>query len=160
MCTAYLDDNWSNLSPSLHFRGSFDILGSLEFVPQMLNNCIQVYTPSRVRRKVYEFSGLLSDTLKFELVLRGDIWESIFNNHIPSKEDIWLYLFASEKERSASALYISICKGARGFKVEVPPCKGTFLLEIDHNLSLYVGLRDTFLYWSLCVAKIWWWERL
>ncbi|XP_027773929.1 uncharacterized protein LOC114077679 isoform X2 [Solanum pennellii] len=68
-------------------KGSFDILGDLEIVVGMLNNCIQAHTP-RVRRKVYEFSGLLPDTLKFELVLRGDIWESIFNNHIPSKEDI------------------------------------------------------------------------
>jgi len=90
----------------LHFRGSFDILGALEILPGMLNSCIQAHPPSRVRRKVYEFSRLLSDTLEFELVPRGDIWESLFNNHIPSKEDIGLYFFSSEKERSASVLYI------------------------------------------------------
>ncbi|WMV07645.1 hypothetical protein MTR67_001030 [Solanum verrucosum] len=82
------------------WKRSFDILGTLEFVPGMLNSCIQVHPPSRVRHKVYEFSRLLSDTLKFELVPRGDIWGSLFNNHILSKEDIGLYFFASEKERS------------------------------------------------------------
>ncbi|KAG5629625.1 hypothetical protein H5410_001342 [Solanum commersonii] len=75
-----------NLVPS--WKRSFDILGALEFVHGMLNSCIQAHPPSRVRRKVYEFSRLLSDTLKFELVPHGDIWESLFNNHIPSKEDI------------------------------------------------------------------------
>ncbi|XP_055815256.1 uncharacterized protein LOC129885061 [Solanum dulcamara] len=65
----------------------------------MLNNCIQAHPPSRVRRKVYEFSCLLPDTLKFERVPHGDIWESLFNNHIPGKEDIGLYFFTSEKER-------------------------------------------------------------
>ncbi|KAH0658842.1 hypothetical protein KY285_027388 [Solanum tuberosum] len=71
-------------------KGGFDILGALEILPGMLNSCIQAHPPSRVRRKVYEFSGLVPDTLKFELVPRGDIWESLFNNHIPSKEDIEL----------------------------------------------------------------------
>uniref|UniRef100_A0A0V0HBN4 Putative ovule protein n=1 Tax=Solanum chacoense TaxID=4108 RepID=A0A0V0HBN4_SOLCH len=87
-------------------KGSSDILGALEFVPGMLISCIKAHPPSRVRCKVYEFSGLFPDTLKFELVPRGDIWESLFNNHISSKEDIGLYFFASEKERLASALYI------------------------------------------------------
>ncbi|WMV34676.1 hypothetical protein MTR67_028061 [Solanum verrucosum] len=69
-------------------KGSSDILGALEFVHGILNGCIQAHPPSRVRRKVYEFSGHLPDTLKFELVPHGDTWESLFNNHIPSKEDI------------------------------------------------------------------------
>ncbi|KAK4362293.1 hypothetical protein RND71_017534 [Anisodus tanguticus] len=81
------------------WKGSFDILGALEFAPGMLNNCIQAYPPSRVRRKVYEFSRLLPGTLKFELVPRGDIWTSLFNNHCPGKEAIGLYFFASERER-------------------------------------------------------------
>ncbi|KAH0660626.1 hypothetical protein KY285_029237 [Solanum tuberosum] len=81
-------------------KGSSDILGALEFVHGMLISCIKAHPPSRARRKVYEFSGLFPDTLKFELVPHGDIWESLFNNHIPSKEDIGLYFFASEKERS------------------------------------------------------------
>ncbi|XP_015166918.1 uncharacterized protein [Solanum tuberosum] len=74
-------------------KGSSDILGALEFLPRMLNSCIKAHPPSRARRKVYEFSGLFPDTLKFELVPCGDIWESLFNNHIPSKEDIGLYFF-------------------------------------------------------------------
>ncbi|XP_055828560.1 uncharacterized protein LOC129896651 [Solanum dulcamara] len=31
---------------------------------------------------------------------RRDIWASLFNNHCPEKEDIGLYFFASERERS------------------------------------------------------------
>lgn len=90
----------------MNFRRSFDILGALKFVPWMLNSFIQAHPPSRVRLKVYEFSRILPDTLKFELVPHEDIWESLFNNHIPSKEDIGVYFFASEKERSAYVLYI------------------------------------------------------
>ncbi|CAN4086260.1 unnamed protein product [Withania somnifera] len=89
-----------------YWKGSFDILGGLEFAPGMFNNCIQAHPPSRVRRKVYEFLGLLPDTLKFELVPRGDIQGSLFNNHCPLKEDIGLYFFASERERSE--IYIAL----------------------------------------------------
>uniref|UniRef100_M1BEB2 Uncharacterized protein n=1 Tax=Solanum tuberosum TaxID=4113 RepID=M1BEB2_SOLTU len=32
------------------WKGSFDILSTLEFVPGMLNNCIQVHPPSKVKR--------------------------------------------------------------------------------------------------------------
>ncbi|CAN4088375.1 unnamed protein product [Withania somnifera] len=88
------------------WKGCFDILNSPEFVSGMFNNCIQAHPPSRVRRKVYEFSLLLPDTLKFELVQRGDIWASLFNNHCPGKEDIGLYFRASERERSE--IYISL----------------------------------------------------
>ncbi|XP_019069702.1 uncharacterized protein [Solanum lycopersicum] len=98
-----------NLVPS--WKRSFDILGALKFVPWMLNSFIQAHPPSRVRLKVYEFSRILPDTLKFELVPHEDIWESLFNNHIPSKEDIGVYFFASEKERFERyiALVKSIC---------------------------------------------------
>lgn len=71
----------------------------------MFNNCIQVHFPSKIRRKVYEFSRFLQDTLKFQLVPRENIWTSLFNNHIPGKENIGLYFFMSEKERSVFALY-------------------------------------------------------
>ncbi|XP_015166890.1 uncharacterized protein [Solanum tuberosum] len=88
------------------WMGNFDILGALELAPGLFNNCIQAHPPCRVRRKVYEFSGLLPDTLKFELVPRGDIWAGLFNSHFPDKEDIGLYFFASERERSER--YISL----------------------------------------------------
>ncbi|XP_059303699.1 uncharacterized protein LOC132055751 isoform X1 [Lycium ferocissimum] len=93
------------------WEGSFDILGAMEFAPGMFNNCIQAYPPSRIRRKVYEFSRILPDALKFELVPRGDIWTSLFNNHCPGKEDIGLYFFASQRERSE--LYISLVEFMR-----------------------------------------------
>uniref|UniRef100_M1BE89 PHD-finger family protein n=1 Tax=Solanum tuberosum TaxID=4113 RepID=M1BE89_SOLTU len=85
--------------PSIDPRGNFDILGALELAPGIFNTCIQAHPPCRVRRKVYEFSGLLPDTLKLELILRGDIWPSLFNNHCPSKKDIGLYFFESERKR-------------------------------------------------------------
>ncbi|KAK6791426.1 hypothetical protein RDI58_010507 [Solanum bulbocastanum] len=53
----------------------------------------------KVRRKVYEFSRLLPDTIKLELVLHGDIWPSLFDNHCLGKEDIGLYFFRSEIKR-------------------------------------------------------------
>ncbi|WMV07656.1 hypothetical protein MTR67_001041 [Solanum verrucosum] len=88
-------------------EGCFDILGSLEFVPGMLNSYILAHPPSIVRRKVYEFSGLLPDTVKSELDHRGNNWESLFNNHIPGKEDIGLYFFSSEKERKSTDVRLS-----------------------------------------------------
>ncbi|KAH0724758.1 hypothetical protein KY284_000623 [Solanum tuberosum] len=58
--------NWEN-------EGSFDFLGSFEFVLGMLNSYIMAHPPSIVRRKVYEFSGLLPDTVKSKLDRRGNI---------------------------------------------------------------------------------------
>uniref|UniRef100_M1DBF9 Zinc ion binding protein n=1 Tax=Solanum tuberosum TaxID=4113 RepID=M1DBF9_SOLTU len=86
----------SALVPS--WKGSVDILGALELAPGIFNCCIQAHPPCRVRRKVYELSGLLPDTLKLELVPRGDIWPSLFDNHCPGKEDIGLYFFESERK--------------------------------------------------------------
>ncbi|KAK4735517.1 hypothetical protein R3W88_009778 [Solanum pinnatisectum] len=77
----------------------------------MLNNGIHTHPPSRVRRKVYEFLGLLPHILKFELVPCGDIWASLFNNHCSGKEDIWLYFFASGRERSD--IYTALVKFMR-----------------------------------------------
>ncbi|XP_015166887.1 uncharacterized protein [Solanum tuberosum] len=77
------------------WKGSFDILGALELAPGIF----QAHPPCRVSRKVYEFLGLLPDTLKLELVPRGDIWPSLFDNHCPGKKDIGLYFFESEKKR-------------------------------------------------------------
>ncbi|PHT78088.1 hypothetical protein T459_16140 [Capsicum annuum] len=82
------------------WKGSFDILGTLPSVSGMLNNCIQAHPPSRIRRKVYEFSRKLPETLKFEVLPRENIWTSLFNDHSPGKEDIGMYFFASERERS------------------------------------------------------------
>lgn len=90
----------------LHFRGNFDILGALELAPGIFNTCIQAHPPCKVRRKVYEFSGLFPNTLKLELIPCGDIWSSLFNNHCPSKRDIGLYFFRSERKRSGSTLCI------------------------------------------------------
>ncbi|PHU25759.1 hypothetical protein BC332_04091 [Capsicum chinense] len=65
------------------WKGSFEIIGALKFTPRMLNNCIDTYPPSKVRRKVYEFSRRLPGTLKFKLVSHEAIWTSLFNSHLP-----------------------------------------------------------------------------
>ncbi|XP_016563342.1 uncharacterized protein LOC107862324 isoform X2 [Capsicum annuum] len=112
--------NESRMIPTTHpcdpakypsWKGSFDILGALDFAPGMFNNFIHAHPPSRVRRKVYEFSRVLPDTLKFELVPRGDNWASLFNDNCPGKEDIGLYFFASERERSE--IYIALVEFMR-----------------------------------------------
>ncbi|KAH0654417.1 hypothetical protein KY289_032095 [Solanum tuberosum] len=72
--------------------------GALKLAPEIFNNSIQAHPLCRVRRKVYEFSGLLPDTLKLELVPRGDIWPSLFNNQCSCKEDIGFYFFASGRK--------------------------------------------------------------
>ncbi|KAM3269188.1 hypothetical protein P3S67_031152 [Capsicum chacoense] len=85
------------LANSWNIGGSFDIKGAPEFPPGMINNCIQDYPPYKVRCKEYEFSTLFLGALKFELVPRGVIWTSLFNNHFPGKEDTGLYFLASER---------------------------------------------------------------
>ncbi|KAH0724760.1 hypothetical protein KY284_000625 [Solanum tuberosum] len=58
-----------NLVPS--WKRSFDILGALEFVPGMLNSCIQVHPPSRVRHKVSErYVALVDFMCSKDLVMR------------------------------------------------------------------------------------------
>ncbi|KAH0690560.1 hypothetical protein KY289_017918 [Solanum tuberosum] len=93
------------------WKGSFQISDASEFVQSDLNNFIQVHLPSKVKRKVYEFSWQLPHTLKFELVPRGNIWTKLFNNHCPGKEDVGLYFFTSERERSG--IYTSLVEYMR-----------------------------------------------
>ncbi|KAH0679007.1 hypothetical protein KY284_020092 [Solanum tuberosum] len=63
------------------WKGSFDVLGALDLAPGIFNNCIKAHPPCRVR------------------LPRGDIWPSLFDNHCPSKEDVGLYFFASQRKR-------------------------------------------------------------
>ncbi|PHT28112.1 hypothetical protein CQW23_32289 [Capsicum baccatum] len=84
LCDPALDPSW---------KGSFDILGALDFAHRLLNNIIHAHPPSRVRRNVYEFSRLLPDTLKFELVSCGENWENPFNDIVRAKKILdWISL--------------------------------------------------------------------
>ncbi|KAK4718908.1 hypothetical protein R3W88_017246 [Solanum pinnatisectum] len=96
------------------------------------------HPPCRVRRKVYEFSGLLPDTLKLELVARGDIWPSLFDNHCPGKEDIGLYLFESEKKRFEG--YITL--------VEFMHNKDLVMRTLINDVKLIILINEHFL-WGL-----------
>ncbi|KAH0729406.1 hypothetical protein KY290_000538 [Solanum tuberosum] len=139
--------------------GSFDILGSFEFVPGMLNSCIQGHPSSRVRRKVYEFSGLFPDTIKFELDCRGNIWESLFNNHILGKEDIGLYFFASEKERKWYFFPSCISKSKTIISAFITLQKNHTTIEIHYDKYLFEVFRclpsgqETSV--CACVSKRW-----
>ncbi|XP_009595024.1 PHD finger-containing protein 1 isoform X1 [Nicotiana tomentosiformis] len=113
------------------WKGSFVIFGDLK--PEMPKDPIQAYPPSRVRRKVYEFSRLLPDTLQFELVPRGHIWSSLFHNRYPGKEDIGLYFFASERERSEK--YIAL--------VEFMHVKDLVMRAFGHDVELLVLASTT-----------------
>nr|XP_027125320.1 uncharacterized protein LOC113741872 isoform X2 [Coffea arabica] len=65
-------------------------------------NGVQAYPPSRVLRKVYEFSKHMPEILGFELIPRGDLWPNLFQNYCLDRRDIGLYFFPSFIERCES----------------------------------------------------------
>ncbi|KAH6797302.1 hypothetical protein C2S52_021856 [Perilla frutescens var. hirtella] len=64
------------------------------------NHLVQAHPPSRVRRKIYEFSKQMPEVLQFESVPSGTFWKNLFNEYIPDKRDIALYFFPGVGERS------------------------------------------------------------
>ncbi|KAL3528462.1 hypothetical protein ACH5RR_007784 [Cinchona calisaya] len=87
------------------WNGSFKIYNDPKHHREM-NDGIQAYPPSRVRKKVYEFSKLMPEVLQFELVPRGDLWANLFQNYCLDKGDIGLYFFPSNTRRCKN--YISL----------------------------------------------------
>lgn len=77
-------------------RGRFKIYNDPEHGEM---NGVQAYPPSRVRRKVYEFSKHMPAILGFELLPRGDLWPNLFQNYCLDRRDIGLYFFPSFIER-------------------------------------------------------------
>lgn len=78
--------------------GSFKLSNAPKRVE--ISYSIQAYPPSRVLRKVYEFSKLMPEVLQFELVPRGDLWVDLFQQFCLDKRDIGLYFFPGNRERS------------------------------------------------------------
>ncbi|KAM3318831.1 hypothetical protein P3S67_006031 [Capsicum chacoense] len=71
LCDPSLAHSWKAFFPIINsifstfcIGGSFNIKGAPEFAPGMLNNCIQDYTPSKVRRKVSEIYTALVEFLR------------------------------------------------------------------------------------------------
>ncbi|XP_019200012.1 PREDICTED: uncharacterized protein LOC109193588 isoform X3 [Ipomoea nil] len=82
--------------PAQHpsWKGSFNVCDNLNF------KGFQAHHPLRVRRKVCEFSKLLPEILDFKLVPRGNLWGKLFHDYCPTREDVGLYFFPSDKDRS------------------------------------------------------------
>lgn len=83
----------------LSIRGSFNIQ------EDKLNPQLRAHPPSRVRRKVYEFSMKMPDVLHFQLVSAKSSWLNVFNELIPNENDIALYFFPSVEGRCVSTIH-------------------------------------------------------
>ncbi|KAI3463918.1 hypothetical protein Pfo_020581 [Paulownia fortunei] len=90
-------------SLSASWKGSFSIHG-LKHGELILQ--IQAHSPSRFRRKAYEFSKKMPQVLQFELVPCKTFWIYFFQENFPDRRDIGLYFFLSDRERSED--YVSL----------------------------------------------------
>ncbi|GER41958.1 RING/FYVE/PHD zinc finger superfamily protein [Striga asiatica] len=88
-CSPALDALW---------KGNFSILDDHRH--GKLNYQIRAHPPSKVRRKIYEFSKKMPEVLQFELVPLKELWINLFKGLIPDEKDIGLYFFPSARERS------------------------------------------------------------
>nr|GMC71958.1 uncharacterized protein LOC109193588 isoform X1 [Ipomoea batatas] len=82
--------------PAQHpsWKGSFNVCDNLNF------KGFQAHHPLRVHRKVCEFTMLLPEILDFKLVPRGNLWAKLFHDYCPTREDVGLYFFPSDKDSS------------------------------------------------------------
>ncbi|XP_058180774.1 uncharacterized protein LOC131299182 isoform X2 [Rhododendron vialii] len=90
-----LDSSWT---------GSFKIIDSIS--REELNDGFKAHPPSTVRGKVYEFSKKMPKVLQFKMLPRDNVWTDIFEDYYPTEDDIGLYFFSSDSQRSLS--YIAL----------------------------------------------------
>lgn len=79
-------------------RGSFKILDTVTC--KELNDGFIAHPPSKVRRKVYEFSKAMPQVLLFTMIPLHNVWTDIFQDYCPGEDDIGLYFFSSNSQRS------------------------------------------------------------
>lgn len=79
-------------------RGSFKILDTVNC--KELNEGFFAHPPLKVRRKVYEFSKAMPQVLMFAMIPRSNVWTDIFLDYCPGEDDIGLYFFSSNSQRS------------------------------------------------------------
>lgn len=79
-------------------RGSFNIIDSVS--REEFNEGFRAHPPSIVRRKVYEFSKKMPKVLRFKMLPRDKVWTDIFKGDCPNEDDIGLYFFSSDNQRS------------------------------------------------------------
>ncbi|KZV56543.1 hypothetical protein F511_16142 [Dorcoceras hygrometricum] len=82
------------------WKGRFSICEVLE--DGALNCIIQAHPPSKVRRKIYDFSKIMPGVLQFQLVPCEKFWISLFCEHHPDSSDIGLYFFPGDGERAVN----------------------------------------------------------
>ncbi|XP_073145177.1 PHD finger-containing protein 6 isoform X2 [Henckelia pumila] len=82
------------------WKGRFSICEYLK--NGALNDIIQAHPPSKVRRKIFEFSKIMPETLQFELVPCKKFWINLFQEYHPDSRDIGLYFFPCDGERAVN----------------------------------------------------------
>lgn len=85
-----LDSSW---------KGSFKILDTVNC--KELNDGFIAHPPWKVRRKIYEFSKAMPQVLLFTMIPLHNVWTDIFQDDCPGEDDIGLYFFSSNSQRSA-----------------------------------------------------------
>ncbi|XAR63797.1 hypothetical protein NMG60_11023883 [Bertholletia excelsa] len=80
------------------WKGSFEIIDTT--IHRQFSSGLEAHTTTKVLRKVYEFSKKLPEVLKFEMLPRLDIWTDIFQDDCPDENDIGLYFFSLNDQRS------------------------------------------------------------
>ncbi|KAG5536469.1 hypothetical protein RHGRI_024035 [Rhododendron griersonianum] len=87
-------------------RGSFKIIDSIS--REELNDGFKAHPPSTVRGKVYEFSKKMPKVLQFKMLPRDNVWTDIFEDYYPTEDDIGLYFFSSDSQRSVFFTYLEL----------------------------------------------------
>ncbi|KAL3513064.1 hypothetical protein ACH5RR_025781 [Cinchona calisaya] len=93
-------------SSDVSWKGSFKIDNAPKYGE--ITDGFQAHAPTRVRRKVYEFSKRMPEVLHCQMVPRGDLWMNLFQEYCLDKRDIGLYFFPSNSKRCEN--YISLLK--------------------------------------------------
>ncbi|KAA8541030.1 hypothetical protein F0562_024831 [Nyssa sinensis] len=86
------------------WKGSFKFIDAIKH--RELNDGFKAHPKTRARRKVYEFSKQMPRVLQFKLLPRSNFWMDIFQDECPDRDDIALYFFSSDSERSENYTFL------------------------------------------------------
>lgn len=100
-----------------------------------MNHLVQAHPPSRVLRKVFEFSKQMPDVLQFKVVPSRPLLNNLFD-YSPDKRDIALYFFPGDGDRCASVPSWNVVKNFN-FQLLLQ-----FLNIIDIPFTLFVGRSE------------------
>ena len=83
-------------------RGSFTLPHGYD----KYNDDFLAHPPSRVHIKVYETIVKMPESIYFELAPKHEIYEELFSDSLPDKDDIGLYFFPDFSHRFTSQPWI------------------------------------------------------